>query len=381
MTTSRTPRLALAFIAAAIAAGTIVGSAASAGNGPSLSFGSQELVFAPSVLGVDDFAISPDGTRLAMQTNDPTNALQTFDPEDASPSPTPYASDGADTAGTMMAWSPDSSQIAFMHGNDTGFTDLDTVSAGGHPKTHASWWLYESYFSDDGHLAWLDDSHVASVAFADANPESDGAGPELVSVATDGSGNTVLTDGDGSPVGVPLSNGRTTVFQWTRTGYDGSLWMLDGSTHDSLTQVAGPDQGSWAQPRLSPDGTKVAYNDGLLEIYDIATQTTTPICPGHYNPSSFSWSPDGSNVAMDNWTFLDPVDSTTLVNQITVCPTDGGDPTVAYTTNMDGGVEYLQWSPNGDQIWWLNYDYGISPLDPGTVADAPGLYRMSVSSN
>jgi dipeptidyl aminopeptidase/acylaminoacyl peptidase len=111
-------------------------------------------------------------------------------------------------------------------------------------------------------------------------------------------------------------------------------------TPDQLTQLHVP-----GDPRLSPDGARVAYVVSTPNLeedrYDrsiwIEDREFTK-GPGDSNPR---WAPDGSRIA-----FLRSVDGESA--QVAVIPVDGGEPRVV--SSFDQGVEAAEWAPDGDRL-------------------------------
>ena len=111
-------------------------------------------------------------------------------------------------------------------------------------------------------------------------------------------------------------------------------------TPDQLASLNVP-----SDPRISPDGTQVAFVVSTPNLgedrYDRSIwveheQFTTG--PGDTAPR---WSPDGTRLA-----FLRSVDGGPA--QVAIIPTDGGEAQVF--TSFEKGVEAMEWSPNGDRL-------------------------------
>jgi dipeptidyl aminopeptidase/acylaminoacyl peptidase len=111
-------------------------------------------------------------------------------------------------------------------------------------------------------------------------------------------------------------------------------------TPDQLDQIKVP-----SDPRLSPDGARVAFVVSRPNLEDDRYDRTIWIDdsvftsgPGDLAPR---WAPDGGRIA-----FLRSADDSPP--QVTVIPVDGGEAKVI--TEFELGVEALEWSPDGSQI-------------------------------
>ncbi len=111
-------------------------------------------------------------------------------------------------------------------------------------------------------------------------------------------------------------------------------------TPDQLTATHVP-----SDPRLSPDGTHVAFvvstPNTEEDRYDRSIWVENEKFTSGPGDSGPRWSPDGTKLA-----FLRSVDGEPA--QVAVIPVAGGESRVI--TSFDRGVEALEWSPNGDRL-------------------------------
>ncbi len=111
-------------------------------------------------------------------------------------------------------------------------------------------------------------------------------------------------------------------------------------TPDQLEQINTP-----SDPRLSPDGTRVAFvvstpnlDEDRYDRYVWVENERFTAGPGDTAPR---WSPDGSKLAL-----LRAVDGEPA--QAAVIPAAGGEASIV--TSFDRGVEAMEWSPDGNRL-------------------------------
>jgi dipeptidyl aminopeptidase/acylaminoacyl peptidase len=128
-----------------------------------------------------------------------------------------------------------------------------------------------------------------------------------------------------------------------------------GMTPEDLARLHIP-----SDPRLSPDGSRVAFVVSTPNLEDDRYDRSIWIdnAPFTSGPGDGSprWSPDGSRLA-----FLRSVDGDPA--QVTVIPVGGGEARVI--TDFELGVEALEWSPDGDAlaVVAITYDGEWADLD------------------
>lgn len=133
-----------------------------------------------------------------------------------------------------------------------------------------------------------------------------------------------------------------------------------------------------SDPRMSPDGTRVAFvvstpnldEDRYDRVIWIENEPFTS-GPGDTSPR---WSPDGNHLA-----FLRSVDG--KPSQVAIIPVGGGEARVV--TSFECGVESLEWSPRGDRLVvvavtytdeWADLDDDERKRRPRRISNVP--YRF-----
>lgn len=199
-------------------------------------------------------------------------------------------------------------------------------------------------------------------------------------------GETATEDSAGNPTGdtpsgevstetpIPPATGHI-IFSSSRDGQT-DLYMTspDGLELTRLTTSASVEEGS--QPRISPDGSKVAFvstiaNNTDIYILDINSGVISQVTNAPEKDSSPSWSPDSQRLAFES--FRDgnlEIYATTL---------DGS--SVIRLTNDPAGDSNPVWSPVSNEILFASNRFGnsdllltdlngvISPLTTSTAPD------------
>ena len=160
--------------------------------------------------------------------------------------------------------------------------------------------LSELEISDDGSLVTFVRGSEPNRQGWLANPSSDPDGPERAvwTAKTDGTGAWKLGDGAGQTLS---PDGKSVVFV-----REGQIYRLATSSHTALSdknqQPFIKEWGRQAQPRWSPDGSKLAYvslrdNHALVAVYDVKTRKVYYVGPSVDTDLSPTWSSDGKQLA------------------------------------------------------------------------------------
>jgi len=218
-------------------------------------------------------AVSPDGTRLSIEKDFPTD-LYTVSPDGADE--VQLTTDPA--ADRQADWSPDGSQIVFVSDRD-GNDEIYVMNADGTGQTRLT-----NDPQIDEKPAWSPDG--ARIAF-----ERQG---EILLMNADGSGVVNLTETVAESTEAPAwsPDGTRIAFVWVNVQPDIYTMNTDGS---GVTQVTDNPATDW-EPAWSPDGQKIAFTsdrDGNHEIYTINVDGTgeTRLTDDPLNDFGANWSP------------------------------------------------------------------------------------------
>jgi putative hemolysin len=196
---------------------------------------------------------------------------------------------------------------------------------------------------------------------------------DLYTMNSDGYDLSRLTRGEADSIAGPWSlDGRRIVY--TAFGLTNSTIAAvnaDGSGQTSLSEVQGSDEGF---PAWSPDGRQIAFTsrrDGNNEIYLMDADGSNPVRLTDEPGDDFapSWSPDGTQIV-----FVSDRDQTAGIYDLYIMNLDGSG--VTRLTN-DSAIDYSpDWSPDGQKIVYRSHHDG--PADIYVInVDGSGLTRLT----
>lgn len=240
----------------------------------------------------DIFVMNPDGSALTNLTN---NAA-----EDGSPN-----------------WSPDGTKIAFQTNRDGGSYATYVMNADGSSPTRVMADASEPSWSPDG-------TRIAFSTIRDGNLE-------IYAMNANGSSPTRLTNNpasDNVPVWSP--DGTKIAFQSSRDHASSEIYVMnsDGTGVTRLTTNTAIE----GNPDWSPDGSKIAFqttrDGGATEIYSMSSDGSSPARLTNHAAADNAptWSPDGTKIAF--YSFRSGTD-----HEIYVMDADGANVTAALTSN------------------------------------------------
>ncbi len=227
-----------------------------------------------------DYSVSPDGTRLAYGTclysscsSVDEMGVGNIDGTSARKLRVPQGLNGY-----LPRWSPDGSKLVYQlrsgGTNDVGNLFLEDVSSGRRTQltdlelSNSSWWFLSARFSPDGQSVIF---HLPRVQFSKW---------DVWSVPVTGGEPTLVLRDAAFPEYFP--DGKTIAFVEPRASSPGGvgLQIADaGGSRRTLVEANGP-LGIW-WPEISPDGTKIAYQDGgSIYVVDVSTGESSKVAEG-----------------------------------------------------------------------------------------------------
>ncbi len=322
------------------------------------------------------YSIEPDGTGQTLlygDGRDPAEPSSTVDPA---------------RVGEDYAWSPDGTRLAFMHYVGTGY-EIFTMAADGSDLTQVT---------HDGGIdsgpSWSPDGTRLVYARAAPNPEAPTGcwasylcPSDLFVINVDGTGEVQLTNdaGDESePTWSPDGTRITFSHEIGEGPREIFVMNADGSNVTQLTHA----QNVQASPSWSPDGAHIVYladdrdrfEAGIIDADGGNQRAFLP--EGVQGLVDVAWSPDGAELA------LSATDAQTgSTHQIWVSATDGSG--AHQVSHFDLGVGNLAWRPIlGSDLAVCDFDVGdtirrggvgaaVPPPGQGVVGTADGITKSS----
>jgi TolB protein len=108
-------------------------------------------------------------------------------------------------------------------------------------------------------------------------------------------------------------------------------------------------RGTTCTPPWSPDGSKIAFSEGIIYILDVESKQIVRLTDGSFASDSPTWSPDGKRIAFA----IEPSYLMTPDGRpdgtIAVINTDGSG-FIRLTDVEDDSSGFPRWSPDGEQI-------------------------------
>jgi Tol biopolymer transport system component/uncharacterized surface protein with fasciclin (FAS1) repeats len=244
-------------------------------------------------------------------------------------------------------WSPDGKQIAFVSDRAGSNSQVFVMQADGSNPTDLS-----NSSSNDFAVNWSPDG--ANLAFFRVEANA------LYIMRADGSSQTLLTGEGNSPI--PTSWAAASLASTAPAGTGHIVYMVGPQNEPDIQMelyIANADgthptrltnnQTSEAEPAISPDGTKIAFDtnrDGNQEIYVMNADGSNPIdlSKNAANDEGPAWSADGKRIAFNS--------NRDGNGNIYVINADGSNLLQLTTDPSDDGR--ASWSPDGKQLAFMS---------------------------
>ena len=346
------------------------------------SFG--KIAFVSQRDGNDEiYSMNPDGTNQTRLTN---NAALDNTPR----------------------WSPDGTKIAFYSDRDSGFRQIYVMNADGSNQTR----LTNNAFLDR-YPAWSPDGSKIVFARIRGNVGSPPVNVfDLVVMNPDGTNQTIVTSVANIFIGRPtFSPDGAKIFYDSRTTESSALDVfsinLNGTNSTQITTDGRDDSAA----DLSPDGNILAFMHDLngqeaiygtylfnLRIDSNQGPTPYPLISPPGNQISFfpSWSPDGSKLAYNTGliTYPTPTQQVIIGGDFYIRDADASNPVLVLDQTINGKSFEADWfgcnTPTGANITAVSGTVSVTfssvaapcgtttafPIDPTTAGALPGGYSL-----
>lgn len=234
----------------------------------------ERTPFRDALAGGTDYAVSPDGTRVARSTccgRHDTITVANIEGSDVRTLQSPVGS-----SNYAPQWSPDGTKLAYQQRNTAGLgignLFIEDVATGQRTQltdfepTDADWWWMPTTFTPDGR----------NVIFHLPRGPLDNSEWDVWTMPVTGGAPTLLLQDAALPS--RLTNGDI-MFVEPSSGPAGHRIAIADAAGHRRTLVESDDELWW--PTLSPDGTRIAYEAaGTIFVADVATGATTKVVEG-----------------------------------------------------------------------------------------------------
>jgi WD40 repeat protein len=269
---------------------------------------------------------SPDGTMIAV------TGAQLWD------AATGQQLGEFDQASFWGDWSPDGTRLLFAEGPGMYAMNVWDITTG---EKLATLSVPEDEFGAPQFLTmnWSPDgSLIAGAAFRPFTPQAiyvwDAESTEIVS--------TLLTDDvcmQGWPHWSPDSSRIASGCIFVESGINTPARIWDVASEKEI-MVIESEYGWTYRTEWSPDGTRllVTYENGVAQIWDVATGVPILTFTGHQGVVGGVWSPDGTLIASSDY----------AEQLVKIWDSESGDE--LFNFSVPGAPLNIEWSPDGTQI-------------------------------
>ncbi len=236
----------------------------------------EKTPLAENLAGGYAYVASPDGTRLAYNTED-VLTVASIDGTDARSLQVPEG-----LSGYGPRWSPDGTKLVYQQNKgavdpgDVGNLFVEDLSSGRRTQlTHlelgsANWWFLSPSFSPDGR----------NVIFDMARSSFDSKTRDVWSVPVSGGESTLVLRNASFPMYFPDGSEIAFVSPLPSPALGGSSISIADAQGTRRTLVEANIE-IWA-PQMSPDGSRIAYQDGgSIYVVEVSTGKSSKVADGN----------------------------------------------------------------------------------------------------